>query len=133
MPRSAEEFSELGKVGVHARLATEDPVRMTEAARRGRWQKYLDRADPKGILDPEERVRRATALRDQDLARMRLARATAERRKAERAAKGARITVHCAAGHPVKTRVRGGNTTCLQCGRNVYVRPDGTTCHEPAA
>jgi hypothetical protein len=78
MPLTADERSELGRIGVRTRLATEDTTRMTEAAReRSNWGRYYDQTDPG--LPHEERVRRAGQLRDAHMARMRLARKVARR------------------------------------------------------
>jgi hypothetical protein len=40
-----------------------------------------------------------------------------------------RITVRCPEGHQVRTRVRSRGTTCPECRRCFYIRPDGSTCH----
>jgi len=59
-----------GRLGGLAAAARHDSRRMTQAARRARWQRYLDRVDPDRALPEGERVRRAEALRRADMLRM---------------------------------------------------------------
>jgi hypothetical protein len=62
-----------------------DPVAATQAARDGRWQRYLDRARelaPAGATD-DDIERRAERLRHADLQRMALASAKARTAKAK--------------------------------------------------
>ena len=84
MPPTASERSEIGRIGAAARLAREDPREMTAAAREGLWRKFYDQTDP-GLPEPE-RERRARALRDEHMARMRLAAQKAARKRREAAA-----------------------------------------------
>ena len=60
------------RMGGLALSAKTDPAERMAKARWGRWQKYLERADPDGVLSEEERHRRADALRRADIARMQL-------------------------------------------------------------
>lgn len=83
MPPTAAERSEIGRIGAAARLAREDPKEMTAAAREGQWRKFYARTDPS--LPGHERERRARALRDEHMARMRLAAQKAARQKREAA------------------------------------------------
>jgi hypothetical protein len=82
MALTKDERSEIGRIGARTRLAAEDPVKMTEAARRqANWGRYYDKTDP--ALPEPERIRRAAELREAHMARMRLARRVAMRHAAE--------------------------------------------------
>lgn len=58
---------------------THDRNAATAPARDARWQRYLDRVDPEGILDPAERARAAEHLRRADMSRLALRSAQARR------------------------------------------------------
>lgn len=79
MPSTPAHRRDLGKLGNASRQAAEDPREMTAAAREiANWQRYYDRTDP--ALPETERTRKALALRDAHMARMRLAKAAKRKR-----------------------------------------------------
>ncbi len=53
----------MGRMGGLAKAARHDPAEGTRAARAAFDQKFLDEVDPDKTLPPEERTRRAKALR----------------------------------------------------------------------
>jgi hypothetical protein len=61
------------------RLGPEERRAQTASARRARYDRYLRRADPDGVLDEAERERRADHLRRADMARMSMKAAQARR------------------------------------------------------
>jgi len=71
------------RLAAHAMHATHDPREITQAAREAFMATFERQADPEGALDPEERRRRATHLRQAHYARLALAAAAARRRKRE--------------------------------------------------
>ncbi len=75
-----------GRIGGLMRSARHDGRQMTAPARAAFLAKLEHEADPNGELPPEERRRRAEALRLAHLARARLA--AADRRRASRARPG---------------------------------------------
>jgi hypothetical protein len=83
MPKTAAERSEIGRIGAYARLARENPRDIIAPALEGQWAKYYGQTDP--LLPEHERVRRAEALRNEHMARMRQARLTNARRRREAA------------------------------------------------
>ena len=70
------------QIAVNARLATEDPVKMTAPARRAFLGKFEREADPNGTLPPEERARRADHLRRAHMQRLALRAVQARRARA---------------------------------------------------
>jgi hypothetical protein len=73
----------------HAKHARHDPYESTKAAMAGTWAKYEKQADPDGLLDPNERRRRARHLLKADLARVRQAALRRSREEQEAAADAA--------------------------------------------
>ena len=71
-----------GRVGGFVRAARHDGREMTAAARGAFLSRLEQEADPAGVLPPDERRRRAEALRKAHLARASLA--AAEKRRAGR-------------------------------------------------
>jgi len=60
MGRTAASFASLrGRLGAHALHATHDPKETTEPARRAFLARFEKQVDPDGVLDPQERARRA--------------------------------------------------------------------------
>ena len=72
--RPATYRSELARAAALTRSATTPGHVISAPARQARWDGYLARVDAMGQFEPQERIRRATALRDADLALMRAAR-----------------------------------------------------------
>ena len=70
-----------GRLGGLATRARHDSRKTTEAARRARWQRFLDAADPDGVLPAEERIARAEAARRAVMIRL-SARGVAARKRA---------------------------------------------------
>jgi hypothetical protein len=62
-----------------------DRRQATQAARDGRWQRYLDQVDPDGVLPEAERARRAELAQQAAMLRMALAAARVRRRRREKA------------------------------------------------
>lgn len=60
-----------GRIGGLTNAGTHDPKAMTAAATRGLLARFEREADPDGILEPSERLRRAVALRRAHLIRIR--------------------------------------------------------------
>lgn len=54
-----EQRSKAGRAAMYTRLATEDRVEMTAAARASQADRFERQVDPDGVLDPVERARRA--------------------------------------------------------------------------
>ena len=71
----------VGRIGAHALHARYDPRKTTAAARRAFLDRFTREADPEGVLDPEERARRAHHLRKAYFARLALRSAQTRRRK----------------------------------------------------
>lgn len=79
-----EERSLIARIGGYTAAAQcADPVARTDAARAAAWQRFLDEVDPDGVLDPDERVRRALSARKAHLARATLASIQARCRQVE--------------------------------------------------
>lgn len=74
-----------GRIGGLMRAARHDGREMTASARAAFLAKLEREADPEGALPPDERRRRAEALRRAHLARASLAAAQAKRAKQRRA------------------------------------------------
>lgn len=62
------------KIAAHSRWATEDARAGTEKARAAFLAKFEREVDPDGVLDPDERTRRAIQARKAHMARLRLLR-----------------------------------------------------------
>lgn len=75
----AEERTLIAQIAIHDRLSRIGGSANTEAARRAKWQRYLDQVDPLGVLAPAEREKRATFARRADMARLSLMAAQARR------------------------------------------------------
>ena len=95
-----------GRIGGLVRSARHDGREMTQAARTAFLSKLEREADPDGVLPPQERRRRAEALRRAHLARAALAAATARRAKVNRPA---RSTQARATGTVPADAVAGGS------------------------
>lgn len=54
-----EQRSKAGRAAMYTRLATEDRVEMTTAARAAAMDRFEKQVDPEGLLDPTERAIRA--------------------------------------------------------------------------
>jgi hypothetical protein len=83
MPLSPEERRLRGQLAAHTRHSKSDPSAQLAEARAALWSRYEREADPAGILDPQERNRRAEQLMHAALARARLASAKQRRLAAE--------------------------------------------------
>lgn len=59
-----------GRIGAHVAHARHDPHEMTARARAVFQASFEERADPSGVLTPEERARRAGHLRQAHFARL---------------------------------------------------------------
>jgi hypothetical protein len=71
----------MAKIGGHALRATHDPAEYTAASHEAFLERFLVEADPNTVLEPEERQRRAQALRQAYMARLGLAGAKARWRR----------------------------------------------------
>lgn len=71
----------LGRIGAHSLHAKYDPRETTRAARKAFLDTFEHQADPDGVLDPEERQRRAKHLRKAHFTRLALRSAQARRRR----------------------------------------------------
>ena len=80
-PMTPAERSLLARQAAHTMHAQQDPQEITAKARASFLAAFEEQADPKGVLSPEERQRRAEHLRRAHFAR--LARASAKVRRAE--------------------------------------------------
>jgi len=74
----------MGRIGGLAKAARHDPVEGTRAARAAFDQKFLDEVDPDRILPPEERDRRAKALRRMHFLKMAWRSAKSRRKRVSR-------------------------------------------------
>jgi hypothetical protein len=72
----------LGRIGAYTALSRHSAYEMTEPARRGFASKFEREVDPEGLLEPEERARRAEMARKAYFARLALLSAQARRKKA---------------------------------------------------
>jgi uncharacterized membrane protein YccC len=59
-----------GRIGAHRLHATHDPRETTKAARQAFWSSFEREVDPDGLLEPEERARRAAHARAAHFARL---------------------------------------------------------------
>src|SRR5450759_5736534 len=59
-----------GRIGAHRLHATHDPRETTKAARSAFWLSFEREVDPDGLLEPEERARRAAHARAAHFARL---------------------------------------------------------------
>lgn len=59
-----------GRIGAHRLHATLDPRETTKAPRSAFWSSFEREVDPDGLLEPEERVRRASHARAAHYARL---------------------------------------------------------------
>ena len=59
-----------GRIGAHRLHATHDPRETTKAARQAFWSSFERDVDPEGVLDPDERARRAGHARAAHFARL---------------------------------------------------------------
>jgi hypothetical protein len=86
---SPAERSLLARAAAATRWSREpDRRQATQAARDGRWQRYLDQVDPDGVLPEAERARRAELARQADMLRMSAAAAKSRRRRREKRERG---------------------------------------------
>lgn len=79
-----------GRIGAHALHAKYDPRETTRAARAAFLDGFEREVDPEGVLDPEERRRRAKHLRKAHFTRLALRSAQARRRRSQRGNGGAK-------------------------------------------
>lgn len=71
------------RLAAHTRWAQQDPVEGTAAARAAFLDSFEQAVDPDGVLEPEERARRAASARKAHFARLALRSAQARRAKRE--------------------------------------------------
>ena len=82
----SERHAQAGKIGAHMSWAnTADPAARTANGRAAFMAKFLEEADPEGVLSPAERERRAEHLRKAHFARLAMKSAAARRKKASAA------------------------------------------------
>lgn len=81
------------QIAANTRLANEDPVEMTAAARKAALDRFEKQVDPDGTLDPAERARRAEHARRAYFQRLALksARARANKKTAAQNSRGAGV------------------------------------------
>jgi hypothetical protein len=65
-----EQRSQRARIAALSRWAKEDPAEHVAKMRRGFVQRFLDLADPDGVLDERERARRAEVLMREHMERM---------------------------------------------------------------
>jgi uncharacterized membrane protein YccC len=73
-----------GRIGAHRLHATHDPRETTKAARQAFWSSFDREVDPDGLLEPEERARRAAHARAAHFARLAYLSARARATRARR-------------------------------------------------
>jgi hypothetical protein len=73
-----------GRIGAHRLHATHDPRETTKAARLAFMSSFEREVDPDGLLEPEERARRATHARAAHFARLAYLSARARAARARR-------------------------------------------------
>ena len=73
-----------GRIGAHRLHATHDPRETTKAARQAFWLSFEREVDPDGLLEPEERARRAAHARAAHFARLAYLSARARAARARR-------------------------------------------------
>ena len=81
------ELSLGGRIGGYALAAAHDPRETTKPGRAAFMARFEAEVDPEGILTPQERQRRAAALRKAHFARMALKSAKTRRQRKNGAAK----------------------------------------------
>lgn len=69
-PLSSEQAQTVGRLGGLAKAARNDAREGTRAAREGFLARFEREVDPDGVLEPEERLRRATAAKKLHMARL---------------------------------------------------------------
>jgi hypothetical protein len=74
----------LGRIGAYTLHSRYDSRELIEPARRAFWSKFERDVDPEGVLEPEERARRADMARKAHFAKLALLSAQACRKKAAR-------------------------------------------------
>jgi hypothetical protein len=83
MPRlTPEQRSLRASIAAHSKWATTDPTEGTAAARAAFLDRFERDADPDGVLDPQERARRAGHLRKAYFQALALKSSRARQRKA---------------------------------------------------
>ena len=75
-------LSAIGRIGAHVAHSRNDPKAMTAAARSRFLARFLEEADPSGVLPEEERFRRAEHLRKVHFLRLALRSAETRARRA---------------------------------------------------
>jgi uncharacterized membrane protein YccC len=73
-----------GRIGAHRLHATHDSRETTKAARQAFWSSFEREVDPDGLLEPEERARRASHARAAHFARLAYLSARARAARARR-------------------------------------------------
>jgi hypothetical protein len=86
--RNESDLSLLGRLGAYTQQAKYDTKETTKAARAARDKKFVDKVDPDGTLEPEERARRVVAARKAHFTRLALMSAQARRIRKNLEAKG---------------------------------------------
>lgn len=71
----------LGRIGGYTALSRHNAYEMTKAARKGFESKFEREVDPEGMLEPQDRARRAEMARKAYFARLALLSAQARRRR----------------------------------------------------
>ena len=74
----------LGRIGAYTAQSRHSAYEMTKAARKGFENKFEREGDPEGLLEPQERARRAELARKAYFARLSLLSAQARRKKSAR-------------------------------------------------
>jgi hypothetical protein len=103
-PHDRARLSAIGRIGAHVAHSRNDPKAMTAAARSRFLARFLEEADPSGVLPEEERFRRAEHLRKVHF--LRLALRSAETR-ARRASSLRRRSLSTSDGEPSATTPAG--------------------------
>ena len=83
MGLNSTERSLRAKIGAYSLHATHDPRKTTERARRKFLARFEAEVDPRGVLPPQERWRRAECARKAHFARLALKSAQSRRKRAE--------------------------------------------------
>lgn len=85
MAPTSEQRAQWGRIGAHVTHATHDSRAITAPARRAFLDRFDKQVDPDGVLDPQERAKRAHHAMQAHMAKLALKAATARTQQASRA------------------------------------------------
>ena len=76
------DYELIGRIGAYRMHSLHDARETTKAGRAAFMQRFIDEVDPDGILEPEERAKRAAAARRAYMLRLSLKSAQVRRKRA---------------------------------------------------